>query len=405
MSTIKEILDKHCAHVSIDEKLLQKINQYQVGFVNKNSDHVNFFGGNLLGVYPVRFKNSDLNEWYDGVMEIDDVYIRSLIIKIPGIKSEWVRGTDMMNLTCIWLVHQIYNSDLSDKNKRQGMLDALLILHYKFISSLMAHYFRFTADKSVALATYASLSKKYALKAYGSWRAMLVARCEDIIDQKSIHLPTIKKFSPDDKVQYWITDSQIRMRSVVKNMRAVFEVIRQQDAKIQTTKMVGKDIDGGMILKDLSRNYSPYQRYLHEKVTDVDLFVKPELINVIANAMHTMPADQLVQVLTHTSDHYNRSTVNISDLLDEIVLHAIEYLNSEQSDFLKHPDLVTLVTRLRANYMSSRSTDPSLLKIRRVTDELIESSVKTKNSSVVASLRTGFCLYIVLFTFSMRSYI
>lgn len=405
MSTIKSILDTHCGHVVIDEKFLQRLQNYQVGFVNRNADHAAFFGGNLIGVYPIRFRNSDLNEWYDGILQIDDVQIRSEVIKLPTVKPEWVRGTDVMNLTCIWLVHRIFNSDLSDKLKYQGMVDTLLILHYKFITSLMAHYFPFPADKSVALATYASLSKKYALKAYGSWKALLVARCQDIIDPKSIHYSTIRTFLPDDKVQYWITDSQIRMRSLIKNMRAVFETVRVQDAKIHTTKMTGKDLEGDVVLKDLSRNYSPYKRYLHEVATDVDLLVKPELIQIISAAMHTMPPTLLTDTLIYTAEHYSSSKVGIPDLLDEIVLHAIEYLNSEQSDFLRHPDLATLITKLRANYMSSRSTDPSLLKIRAGTERLVGEAVKSKNSSVVAAVRTGFALYIVLLTFSMRSYV
>lgn len=404
MKNIKEILDTNCTHLRFDIQLLKKINAYATAFRNRNEDHAAFFGGNLMGVHPVRFRNSDLNEWYDDILGIDDIYVRSQILKLPTVKPEWVRGTDVMNLSCCWITHRIFNSDLSPEQKHQGMLDTLLVLHYKYITSLMAHYFPFPADKSVALATYAALSKKYALKVHGSWNAMLIAKCEEIISKRSIHAMTIAKFNDDGDVQYMITDTQVRTRSIVKKMRAVFETVRQQDARIHSTRMTSIDVEGQQVLKDLSRNYSPYKRYIHHIVTEEKLWIKPELVQIIGSAMHTMPQDMLTDTLKYVSKHYGRDKVNIADLLDEIIMHAVEYLVEEQSSFLRTNDLATMVTRLRANYMSSRSSDPSLLKIREETEILVRASIRSKNPSVIASVRTGFALYVVLLAFSMKHY-
>lgn len=405
MKNIKSILDASCSHLKIDDALLKSIHEYRIGFVNRNPDHVAFFGGNLLGVHPIRFRNADLNEWYDSVLGIDDIEVRSQILKLPTINPEWVRGTDVMNLSCLWLVHRFATSSLSAAKKHQGMIDALMVLHYKFITSLMAHYFPYPADKSVALATYAALTKKYALKVYGSWNAMLIARCEDIVSRSSIHLKTINTFNDDGKIQYLVTDTQGRLRSIIKKMRGVFETIRQQDAKIHTTKMTGMDMEGKQILKDLTRNYTPFKRYLHEIASDAQRLIKPELVSVIADAMYTMPPEMLIEVLEYVAKHYGKDKIDIEALLDEIVLHAVEYLSEEQSSFLKTQDFATLITRLRANYMSSRSTDPSLLKIRQQTETLVKAVIKSKNPSVIAAVRTGFALYIVLVTFSMRNYV
>lgn len=405
MKNIKEIFDTECAHLEIDLRLLTQINRYAVGFVNRNPDHVAFFGGNLLGVNPVRFRNADLNEWYDGVLNIDDLKIRSEVLKLPTVRPDWVRGTDVMNLSCVWLCHKIVNQDkFSPAQKHQGMIDVLMILHYKFLTSLMAHYFKYPADESVALATYNALSKKFALKVYGSWNAMLRAKCEDIISKTSIHYKTIQRFDLDSGIVYFISDTQLRTRNIVKKMRAVFETIRTQDAKIHSTKMVGYNADGDQIVKDLNRNYSPYKRYLHDTVTDPGLWIRDDLVNVISSAMYTMPSNMLVDVLTYTSKHYGRGSIDIAGLLDEIILHAVEYLMEEQPSFGKTRDLLTLVTRLRANYMSSRSSDPSLMKIRLQSEELVKQSVKSKNPSIIAAVRTGFALYVVLYTFSMKTY-
>ena len=59
MNTILEIFNDECKHVVIDSHLIKKLKKYQSDFVLKNTDHQEFFGGNLTGVQVVRFTNSD----------------------------------------------------------------------------------------------------------------------------------------------------------------------------------------------------------------------------------------------------------------------------------------------------------------------------------------------------------
>lgn len=406
MASIKSIFDQHAGHLKIEMPLMKRIHNFTVGFANRNEDHIAFFGGNLLGVHPVRFRTSDRNQWYDDIMAFDDVEVKNQIVELPDIDPEWVRGTDVMNLSCLWLVHVIYNSKrLTNEQKREGMIDTLMMLHYKFITSLMSHFFKYKADKSVALATYAALSRKFDLKVYGSWGALLRARCENIIDKNSIHYNTIVKFDNDKAIQNMITDIQGRLKNIVKKLRAVFETVRTQDAKIRSSKMTGYDMNGDQIIKDMSRNFTPYRRYLHEVATDPQRFIKPELTQVIESAMHTMPPSGLHDSLMYISTHYGKDSINIEEMLDEILLHAFDYLSSEKSSFQRTNDLVTLITNIRFIYTTSRGTDPSLLKIRDMVETLVSKSIKSKNPSVIASVRTGVMLYVVLITLTMSKYV
>lgn len=399
---LKSVFDAECTHLKMEPKFLKSIHRYGQSFVNKNEDHVKFFGGNAIGVYPVRFKTSDRLEWYEDVLQIDDVRIRDRVIDLPTIDESWVRGTDVMNLSCVYLTHRIFNSNLSHAQKEQGMMDVLLVFHYKLLTSLMAHFFKYPADEATSLATYAALSKKYALKQYGNWHAVLVARCQDIIDKRSIHYRTIERFDDDAAIQYMITDIQGRMRGMVKKLCTMFYDVRAQDSKIMS--MGGMvELDGKMVVRDMARDFTPYKRYAHEVMGDRNRFIKVELVSVIGTAMHTMPEKLLGDTLEFCTLNYGKNK-DVAELVDETLLHAFHYLSSDRNAFAKSGDITTLITKLRAIYMSSRSTDPALMKMRDLSERLVKKAIKSKNPSVIAAVRTGLLLYIVLRTFSKNYY-
>ena len=62
-NTIREVLDKHFADVKFDRALCQRIIDYTVRLMNRDSDHSAFFGGVLIGVNPIRFYDNDRELW------------------------------------------------------------------------------------------------------------------------------------------------------------------------------------------------------------------------------------------------------------------------------------------------------------------------------------------------------
>ena len=401
MANIKSVFDVACKDIKLDNSFLKSIHAYGQSFVNRNEDHVHFFGSNLTGVYPVRFKSADRIEWIDDVLSIDEYAIRQAIVELPSVDENWKRATDVMNLSCLYLVHRVFNSSLNPKQKEQGMTDLLLVLQYKFISSLMAHYFPYPADEKTALATYAALSRKYSLKQEGTWHGVLLKRAKDIMSKQSVHYQTIARFDDDAAIVYMVTDIQGRLRNMLKKLWSVFEMVRSHEAKIHTTAgMV--ELDGKMVVRDISRNYPPYRRYLNEVIHDKNRFVKQELVDVIASAMHTMPEKLLIDSLNYLCDNSNNKDVEV--LLDETLTHAFEYLSTDSRAQSKFNDIPMLISKLRALYMASRSSDPSLLKMREIGEKIVKKAVKTTNTSVIAAVRTGVMLYIVLRTFSKNHY-
>lgn len=405
MENVKQIFDEECKDLVIDTRFAKKLQKYQNDFVNKNPDHQEFFGGNLTGVNVVRFTDADRYNWFSDVLEVDDNVLEDRLLSLPTINSEYHVSSDTMNLSCVWLTHAIYVSNkLNDKQKHDAMLDVILVLQYKYLTSRMFRHFKYPADKATAEATYAQLNYKYAIKVYGSWSALLTARSEEIISEKSIHFKTIREFNIDKDIVYMLNDTQGRIRDILKNIYDVFIRVHSQGTRILTTSSVIEH-EGVEVLKDKTSNTLAYGRYLNSIVTDRNSFIRDELVGVIEKLIHTMPSKLFRETLEWMSTNYRQSGATvIEDVLNETLIHCFDYIANNKDTIRSTSDYVTLLTKLKGAYMSSRSSDEVLLSLRNKVEKIVRMATSNKNDSVIAAVRTGVLLYIVLVSLTMKHY-
>lgn len=402
---IKHLLDSNLSHLKFDEKLAKKIHDFQTGFVNKNEDHLAFFGGNLTGVHIVRFTSQDKDKWFTDILEADDIFLGDELLKIPVINPKFHVSTSIFNHVCMWLIHSFRNSPhLNDKAKDRAMVDCGLILYYGYITSLLFRYYRYPADKSLAESTYAQLSKKYALRKYGSWYATLEGRVRDMIGEGELHGGTFKNFTDDLAIIYMINDSQGRIRDMMKNIYSEMMKVKALGNKIKSTSSV-MNYDGEESLKDSTRNLSKYITYVNSIIIDKNSFIKQELVEVIQKVVHTMSPRHFNETLTWcavNSKYLASREVDI--LVEETLTHAFKYLNNNRTVVKDSTDVAALIGRLRGIYMSSKSTDLDLLRIRDLSQTIVKKAINTKNENMVASVKTGLLLYIVIRGITMNYY-
>ena len=403
--SIKSIFDDECKDLVVDKAFVERLLAYTHGFVTQNEEHIAFFGENLLGVNTVRFKPSDRDAWFDDVLECDDLSLNGRIKSLPTINPSFHVSSDVMNLSTLWVLHAIERSKLDAKTKHTAQVETMMALHYKFLTSLMSEYFKYPADRSVALAAYTALSKKFALRVAGSWSALLYMRSEDIVGPTSIHRRRgcIDRFDKDELIVKMINDIQGRIREVVKKITKVFYRIRDRDGRIGTSSST-ITLDGETMMRDKTNALLDYKRYIHEVIPDGKSFIRDELVNVIADAMYTMPERFLRSSLQYISDNYHvKSEAYIVELIDETIIHAFEFIN-DNKDVIDRNDLATLIVKIRAVYMSSRSTDPVLMNMRKLGEKVVERSTHSRNETVVSAVRTGVLLYIVIRTLAKKHY-
>lgn len=402
---VKEIFEQECPDVKFDVNLIKKINAFQIGFTQKNEDHMTFFGGNTFGVQIVRFTQQEKDKWFNDVLEIDDITLEEKISTLKTIKPEWHVASDVFNLSCIWVIHSLLNSkELTEKQKHNAMVDTALILNYKFITSLMFNFFRFPADPALAEATYAALSYKFAIKQYGSWAATLLARSETLIAKESIHYDVFLDFNNDVRIVNCLNDSQGRIRDMAKNIYSKMMETKAKGSRITVTSAITEH-DGEEILKDKTKNLTGYSRYLHSIISDKNSFIKDELLTVIISVMHTMVPKNLIKTLEWMSANYRHSEAQeIEKLIDMVLIHSFGYLSNNSNVLRDNTDLAGLISKLKGVYMSSRSTDEELLNIRETAKNIVTRATGLHNDGIVSSIRTGLCLYLCLRAFTMHHY-
>ena len=393
--TIKEVFDKVASNLVVDAALIQRIHLFERQFTHRNQDHIEFFGGNLLGVERVRFLAKDWNDLFDTIFEIDDNELRIQLHALPSVNKSHIVASDVLNLTFVWIVHRIWNSKLSNTLKHQGMIDTLLIFQYKVLTSKLANDFKFLANKELMTTVYASLSKKFYIKQYGSWGALLRARAEDVISDMSIHHNTIVKFDKDKAVQYMVTDIQGRIRDIVKNHWDLINEIKNSD-RIITNLSSTIETEDGTAVRDLQRGLTIYRTYIQSIVGEPTNFIKDPLMTMVSHALKTMSPTFLKDALYYISENYGMDDGLIEKMVDEVMIHAIEFLHTEYKGSMATPDLAHIISKLRGMYQSSRSTDPTLLDLRVLIDKVITRRLKGRSEASIAAVRVGVALYIVL---------
>lgn len=401
--TIKEAFMKNCPNLVADRNLVKALAVYASRFRNKNQDHISFFGGNLIGVYPIKFTIADRNEWFDTILDTDEVDLTNDVHGTMFVNPKFHVTGDLFNLSMPVLLHLLHHSKhLSSAEIEQGKMDVVRIFHYKNLSSILSHDYPYPANKSVAMETYRQLSKKFDLKQYGSWQALIDARAKSIITQGTgIHYETYVRMTDDKAVIYMVGDVQDRLRDVINSINNVFHTVKTKEAMI-TEGSSSVELDGVKHIRDVERVVSMYLRYVQNIVGVESDWYRPELASIIIKSNPTIPPQPLETALRYISSNYRYDKSGMIDnLLKETIQHLFEYISSKN---LKLGDVPDVVSKMKGAYRSSRTSNESLLKMREIGDEIVSIATGIRTPATIATVRVGLFLYIILRALSMKHY-
>ena len=233
--TIKKFFDTTFPNLVASKELADRLLEFQVKFITKNQEHMEFFGGNLTGVHIVRFTPADMDRFFLDVLDIEEEEVKDGLFALPGVNKKHKVASDPFNNVCMYLIHIFLNSKLPENVKKIGALSTALILNYRYITSRLYRGFKYPADPQTAIATYAALNNKFILKRLGTWHAVLEDRTKDLIESSGLHYKVLFDFTDDKKIKYAITDTQGRVREIFKNIYGEFVKIHERGKKIKSS--------------------------------------------------------------------------------------------------------------------------------------------------------------------------
>lgn len=401
MKSLKAIFDFYFKDTRFDKVFANKVQTFIGQFLSKNNDHVEFFGGNLLGVHPIRWNYSDSDTWWDEIFEVIPEYIYDAIIKLPDIKSNRNVSSDPLNHAFIYAIHRVHHSrDLTDVEKEQTKNRLMLAMNLKFICSLASHYFKYPADKGIAEKTYNSLSKRFDLKVEGSWGKMLMKRSREYVSDKSNYYNVYVDYNNDKKIVIMINDAQGRIRETYKAITALYYELREKEAKILSSSS-SVDVEGTVMLKDIERKRSIYTRYIKEVIANKDSFYKEPLKEVIYRAIPSLEEGMFEKLLIGLPEHYHnkRYTKYFDQMIDGLLTFSFDLIKQAE---LKDNDLPGVLYRLKHVYMSGRVQDTQLDIAKQMFTKLVEVVDKRYKNTPLVPERCGLFLYLILRTLTMN---
>ena len=404
-SNLRYTFDEVFAHVKFDYKLQKAIHSLQVGFVNKNEEHMHFFGGCLLGVQVVRFTAKNNDDIFD-TLGVDEESLTAKVRMITTINHDFVVSSDILNLTLMYCVYRFKASLALNRDARElGARDCLLLFLYRCMTSLLSNYFKYPADPKIAQATYNTLSNKYLIKKMGSWQEVFLYRANEALNDEGIHGITFNKFDSDEGIVITINDIRNRIKDMVKNIYAVFKKVHVSGEKVHTTTATGIDSEGIDIIKDRLNGPDIYNAYIMKILADKNSFIKEELLAVIDGIQPNSQLKALRHTLEWLSVHIHHEHTDLVEKFIKLVLtYTIQYLYSNEIVLKQYNDMLSLTVAIKNLYMSSRASDESLLEIRELGKHIVVYSENISNEQNIATIRNGVILYICLRAFSKSYY-
>ena len=403
-NTLKDVFRAHTKDIKINAALIQELRNFESQFVNKNEDHIAYFGGNLLGVYPMRFKQTDYNMWFDEVLVIDDTSLQDDIYNLPTIDAGHKVAPNVFNQSCIWLIHAIRTSALKTELKQEGEMLVALILQYRIMGSILSRFFPYPVDEAIAQATYKSLSRKFSLKEHGSWKKLFVARARELLSDRSIHTKAFLSFGPDDRVVYAINDIHTRLKQLIKDMTDALYRVRASEMRVSGSGLVGES-DGEKLIKDVINKERDYIRYIHTVIETKTSFIKDDLVETTLELMHTTTEKHLRESLSYIINNYSgRTASDIQKLTQELVVYSMNYVTTHRDTIPNPKDFQSVVLRLRGVFMASKNTEESIQNIRQLSEKIVRLATGTRNPNTLSAARTGLLLYLLLRTLAKDYY-
>lgn len=408
---MKTVLDvfKHHITIPMNRALVLKVIHYVNTFKNKDSETINFLGGNLLGQYHFKWiPTQEGTTWLEDVLQIKDIdTLRHDLHNTEHINPQFHVSSEVYNLSFIYMAYALYSSPLLTKDEQyKGAYNTLWMLLAKHLSAVHTRSFKHKSNLEIAASTYESLNLKWGLKKTGSWGALLDSKVTEVLAEAS---------NPKTKTPYYIIFNHFNddlltvgalnslrtwASSIMIYLNDRFREVRASEARI-TASSKYMTVEGEKVLKDNTSRYERMRIRIVDLALERNAFIVPKLINTtiltVKSVNETALLKSLEQVVLDMADP-KRKEATIKTL-EDVVVYTLDVARMEKLDL---NDIPRLAIKLRNLFKSSRANDPLHLEIRSRIGEIVGRALDTTNKNAIVSTRIGVIMYITLRTLIIK---
>lgn len=404
----------------ITDLFIRNLIEYCTMFETKN-EHSAALNTYLLGIVPIFFTNVDRSVFFSIIGGVSEKKIKEVLRYAPGIEPSWIVLNDPYNQMIVYTAHRVIMSTVSEELKEQGLLVLFKMLHYKFFTSLVFHFYKFGANKDTMESVIKSLSAKYDIVKYGTWKKVIEVRSRDIFSTNSIHFGTIYNFKYDADILYIITDIQSRIRQKIRTINQIYRDQKEKGDEIRSYGLVD-EIDGQKVITSSTNILDMMLSSMIQQIQSPARFIDDELIHVLSQQYSTVNEStfriivsmfsELASIQVSSGDFEKVSIFkNENEYGEEVQFEIYEGLGNLTRELLQKSyrkcmidkvnmsSKIEILTKVKNIFSSSRISDESIVTIKRSFTYFVSNCGETTRAATVASLTIVLILYIIIKSF------
>lgn len=417
MGQIKDHLSK--LEIQITPQQIQQVFHFLTIWETKGT-HVLALNSPLLGVHPIHFTDADRNFLFTcfGQTEKGIAQIVRQIAAAGGTDLTHVVRSDPFHIFAAWLMHLGYTQITNTQTRDEFLLAIAKLLHYKFFTSTLSVMFPHKSNESQMRATIESLTRKFDIIIYGTWRKTIEARCKDLLNMEiGLHREAILKaedgLGSNDGIGYMISDSQTRLREKIKLVVRVYYDIRASGKGVDGRASTGENKEGEKEFLSQTSVIDAILSNITTEVLSVSLFIDRELITSIANQFNNVSPGMLQGVLVNFSEialTQSRSGdfdkvskikgdviyIGVRKLITMFLQRSYRYCIENHISWSRH---AVVYAKIRNAYSASRTADDEVLVIKASLERLVNAMGPSKRPTTLSSIRLAVLLYILARSF------
>ena len=383
--------------------------------IETRSGEVSVFGIDVKDILKDSRRDSVTYSKEAAFSGISTATIKKTISTIPSINTEFKVISDPFNLFCVYVVYRIGISKLPQVVKYNAQFAVLKLLQYKFFTSIVSFRYRFRPQEAAMHATYEQLTERFDVKKYGSWKAVIEKRVQEMLDDTSIHKQALTTFTDDKAVLYFISDFETRIRNQINVFTAEFMRVKDSRDLIGSYSSIATDGEGDKVLLAQEDKLESAILQLYNTALVTARFLDDQAIRIVASQFTAISNQQFRRVLISFSEYavrkYKEGKKDETKPQGEFTLllgPAVFIRQAVQQSFryctnsgvnINNP--LQVLKTVKGVFSSSRISDSSILSVKMTVDVLVNEIQESRRETTVSALRIALVMYLVLLAFKI----
>lgn len=398
-----------------DVQFMHKIEKWKMEYEAKYTLALNDVA---LGINKPYFYDDEQHKLYE-MCDVDMPALKKLI------KSSYEANigkvvSSPFNQICVYYMHLAYRQYKTSRDRRQQKMcfdcvyNILMLLHYKFFASLVSYWFKHTPNEAIMQATINSLSEKYHITRFKTWKAVIDDQCMSMITQNKNHIRVLERYNDDMYICRVISDGQTRIRNKVKKVGLAFHEMREKGESFGSYNAVDNDVDGKKILRGGMDATLTMSKQLSADIMRFNAFIDRKLITTVCKyTSDTLRPDMLYNFFTYLSDvavTQSRQTAldktqrtndgiyyeGMRAFLSTFIQKTYRYLRTNKVNL---SNKAAIIRGTKNAYTASRMSDKDILDLKNTLTKRVIDSRISRRDNTQASLRTACAVYLIVKSF------